>query len=121
MWKMDAGAYMDGADPLERLVSCTVLSPSGIIRCDNISLQTIPGQGLADGTDPLVQMRFSDDGGNTWSDWDARSLGVIGDFTDKPTWKKLGSIRAPGRTFEFRVTDPVLTVFAGAVLNEKRP
>lgn len=121
VWLLDPAAATDGADPIERIASCTVLSSSGSIRCDSIALQTTPGGGVADGTDPLVQMRYSDDGGRTWTDWIERSLGVIGDYTDHPVWKKLGSVNAPGRTFEFRVSDPISCVFAGVVMNERRP
>lgn len=120
VWQLDPTAYMDGGTNIERVVSCTVLAGSGSERCDRLTLQSTLGNGLEDGTDPLVQMRYSDDGGRTWSDWEARSLGVIGDFNDRPTWKKLGSISAPGRTFEFRITDPVNCVVSGAVMNELR-
>lgn len=120
IWQLDPTAYTDGGTNIERVVSCTALAGSGAVRCDRITLQSTLGNGLADGTVPLVQMRFSDDGGRTWSDWDARSLGAIGDYTDRPTWSKLGVIRAPGRTFEFRTTDPINCVVSGVVMNEPR-
>lgn len=121
VWRFDQTVFADGSDPLERVLSCTVLAPSGVIRCNSVALQCSRGVGLESGADPQVQMRYSDDGARTWSDWDARSLGVIGDYEQHPVWRKLGSIRSPGRSFQFRVTDAVGCVFSGIVMNDPRP
>lgn len=121
VWKFDQTIFADGTDPVERVLSCTVLSPSGVTRCNTIALQCSRGVGLESGADPQVQMRYSDDGARTWTDWDDRSLGVIGDYQQRPVWRKLGSIRSPGRTFQFRVTDAVGCVFSGMIMNDPRP
>lgn len=120
IWKLDPTASTDGDDPIQRIISCAALTSSGRAPCDSIALQTAPGRGPESGDDPQVQMRYSDDGGNVWSEWLARSLGVIGDYTDRPVWKKLGAFGAPGRQFEFRITDPVNCAFAGVTMNERR-
>lgn len=120
VWRMDPTVVTDGDDPIQRIIGCAALASSGSVRCDSIAMQTAPGKGPENGYDPLAQMRYSDDGGKTWSDWMERSLGVIGDYSDSPVWKKLGSIGRPGRSFEFRITDSVNCAFAGIVMNERR-
>lgn len=49
----------------------------------------------------LLQMRFSDDQGRTWSDYFDIPL-TLSDYGQEITWRSLGSISAPGRVFEFR-------------------
>lgn len=48
----------------------------------------------------VFKMRFSDDGGNTWSDDFVVEL-TQGDFDGEVAWRSLGSFMAPGRVFEF--------------------
>jgi hypothetical protein len=59
------------------------------------------------GSDPTVEMRSSDDAGNTWGEWEPDSLGVQGEYRAVPEWRALGMFDFPGALFEFRVTDPV--------------
>jgi hypothetical protein len=51
---------------------------------------------------PRMRLRYSDDEGNTWSDYDDVSL-AVGDFNQDVQWRSLGTIFAPGRIFE--ITD----------------
>jgi hypothetical protein len=57
------------------------------------------------GEDPQVMMRFSDDGGQTWSSEQWRSAGKIGKYDTRVEWFRLGCGRR--RVFEVVVSDPV--------------
>jgi hypothetical protein len=59
------------------------------------------------GSDPMLEMRLSNDAGNTFSDWDGDSLGVQGDYRQVPEFRALGQFDFPGFLGECRVTDPV--------------
>jgi hypothetical protein len=59
------------------------------------------------GSDPQLEMRLSDDAGNTWSDWDGDDLGAQGDYRQVPEFRGLGQFDFPGLMGEVRVTDPV--------------
>lgn len=48
---------------------------------------------------PRMRLRYSDDEGNTWSDYENVSL-TVGDFQQDVQWRSLGTIQAPGRIFE---------------------
>lgn len=63
------------------------------------------GNAQAPGDDPTVLLRYSDDGGKTWSSWLSRSIGKIGEYSTRVVWYTLG--RGRNRIFEIRVTDPV--------------
>ena len=52
-----------------------------------------------------VDIRFSTDGGHTWSDWRTRPLGVVGKFANRVLARRLGQGRS--WVLDFRVTDPV--------------
>jgi hypothetical protein len=59
------------------------------------------------GSDPVVEMRSSDDAGESWGEWDADTLGATGEYRTVPEWRALGMFDFPGFMVEFRVTDPV--------------
>ena len=40
-----------------------------------------------------IELRYSKDGGYTWSDWQARDLGDTGDFLSPAIWRRLGVSR----------------------------
>ena len=66
------------------------------------------GVGLTsgEGSDPVVRMRFSDDGGNTMKGPFRRKLGKIGKYKQRTIWARQGSF-PQSRSIEFTVTDPI--------------
>lgn len=66
------------------------------------------------GSNPMVSLRYSDDGGRTWSVEDWRSLGYIGEYGTVVIWNRLGASRR--RVFEVCITDPVPSRFVSAYL-----
>ena len=73
----------------------------------NLELHLEAGKGLVTGTgsDPQIMMRYSNDGGYTWSNEISRSIGKIGEYSKRIRWNNLGSARE--WLFEFRFTDPI--------------
>lgn len=57
------------------------------------------------GEDPQIMLKWSDDGGHTWSGEKWKSMGKIGKFKERVVWRKLGKSR--DRIFKFEITDPV--------------
>ncbi|HZW05394.1 MAG TPA: hypothetical protein VFF58_00670 [Candidatus Nitrosotalea sp.] len=64
--------------------------------------QLIP-QGIV-GRGPEVNLRWSNDGGHTWSNLYARDCGQAGAYTTRVIWNRLG--RARDRVYEISMTDP---------------
>lgn len=57
------------------------------------------------GSDPQAMLRFSDDGGRTWSAEQWRTCGKIGEYFTRVEWNRLGCARR--RVWEVSVSDPV--------------
>lgn len=122
--QFDADVNNDVGDPLERIVGVYLPFKSGTLRQSNLMLGTIRGVGKATGvTDPVVEMRYSDTEGAFWTNWQTAPLGKMGEYDDgaKAIWSQLGSIKPPGRLFEFRCTDDVNFTPYVVKYNEQRP
>lgn len=70
------------------------------------------------GSDPIIEMRTSRDGGKTFAKWRSTYLGGQGDYRVLPGWRRLGQFDEPGFLAQFRVTDPVPFRVSGVVVNE---
>jgi hypothetical protein len=58
---------------------------------------------------PAIMMRYSDDGGKTWSSELVAQIGNIGNYKYKAVWYQLGE--SYERIFEFRTTDSYFTAW----------
>lgn len=75
------------------------------------------GLSVGQGNDPQVMLRWSDDGGHTWSNEHWRSLGKIGAFGTRTIWRRLGmTLKLRDRVYEVSGTDPVKIAITGAEL-----
>ena len=77
------------------------------------------GVGLAtgQGSNPEVMLRWSDDGGHTWSNYRTTSVGKIGEYYYRVWFRRLGmTMKLRDRVYELSMTDPVKTAIMGAEL-----
>ena len=65
-------------------------------------------------TNPQAMLRWSNDGGSTWSNEHWTSVGQMGKYRNRAIWRRLGQAR--DRIFEVSVTDPVNFVIISANL-----
>ena len=63
---------------------------------------------------PQAMLRWSDDGGSTWSKEHWVTIGQVGKYQNRAIWRRLGTAR--DRVFEVVVTDPVNAVIVSANL-----
>ena len=69
------------------------------------------------GYDPQVMLRWSDDGGHTWSSEHWTSMGKIGEYGRRAIWRRLGmTVKLRDRIYEVSGTDPVKIDIMGAEL-----
>lgn len=80
------------------------------LRCES---GNAPATGL--GSDPMISMRYSADGGRTWSNEQARSLGQIGEYGKRIIWNRLGS--GAEWEFEFTVVAPIKWAIVSASID----
>lgn len=64
-----------------------------------------------------IDIRYSKDGGENWSDWRNIDIGSTGDFCKRIQVRRLG--RGRQWVFDVRVTDPVRTdIMAASIMVE---
>jgi hypothetical protein len=69
------------------------------------------------GVNPQVMLRWSDDGGHTWSNEHWKSMGRIGEYGYRTIWRRLGmTLKLRDRVYEISGTDPVKIAIMGAEL-----
>jgi hypothetical protein len=67
------------------------------------------------GADPKVMLRWSDDGGHTWSNEHWAGMGKIGEYYRRVFWRRLGmTLKLRDRVYEISGTDPVKIAIMGA-------
>lgn len=114
-------AHQDLGGVLERRFRAGFPLNSGGVVINNVMLRTNPGQTpflTGDYDTPMVEMRQSRDGGNTWGKWRAVSLGEQAEYRKKVQWTACGMAGQPSWLAEFRVTDPVPFRVSGVFVNE---
>jgi len=69
------------------------------------------------GYDPQAMLRWSDDGGHTWSNEHWASMGKLGQYGRRVFWRRLGmTMKLRDRVYEVSGTDPVKIAIVGAEL-----
>ena len=82
-----------------------------------LDCETGVGLNTGQGSDPQVMLRWSDDGGHTWSNEHWISIGKIGEFYRRAIWRRLGmTMKLRDRVYEISGTDPVKIAIIGAEL-----
>ena len=73
--------------------------------------------GIDPGVNPQVMLRWSDDGGHTWSNEHWKSMGRIGQYGYRTIWRRLGmTLKLRDRVYEISGTEPVKIAIMGAEL-----
>jgi hypothetical protein len=117
----ESGVGLDYLDPLgpveiENLYDLLLLEDGG-------ELLTEAGDGILLNESewgmmqPQVMLRWSDDGGHTWSSEHWAPMGAIGQFSQRVFWRRLGmTLKLRDRVYEISGTDPVKIAIMGAEL-----
>jgi hypothetical protein len=123
IYTFDMDVYADNGQPQRWLRSWRAL-PTGqnnLKRTAQHSLQldieSGVGLNVGQGSDPEVMLRWSDDGGHTWSYEHWNKIGKIGQYGKRVIWRRLGMTeKLRDRVYEVSMTDPVKTTIMGAEL-----
>jgi hypothetical protein len=123
IYAFDLNTYSDDGEPQKWLRSWRAL-PTGANNLartvqHSMQLDCESGVGLntGQGSDPQVMLRWSDDGGHTWSNEHWKSMGQIGRTATRTIWRRLGAtMKIRDRVYEVSGTDPVRIYIMGAEL-----
>ena len=117
IYSLDFDQYTDAGNPIRRLRRAPHIT-TDLQRqyFEEFQIQFQPGVGLTtgQGDNPQAMMRWSNDGGSTWSNEHWVSIGRQGNYTNRAIWRRLGWAR--DRIFEVAVSDPVKAVIVSANL-----
>lgn len=114
--------WEDLGGTLERRFRAGLIMDAGTLTLDNLQLRANPGRTgylTGDYADPIVEVRFSRDGGATWGNWKWTTLGTQGKYRNRVQWNACGMFGPPGVLCEFRVSDPVDVRISSVRANEQ--
>ena len=125
IYRLDQSNYTDNGQNVKRVRRCPhIVTDLQRQFFEELQIQFQPGIGLTGlttplndetvGADPQAMLRWSNDGGSTWSNEHWASIGKVGKYQNRAIWRRLGWSR--DRIFEVVVTDPVKAVIVSANL-----
>ena len=117
IYKLDRDNYTDDGQQVRRLRRAPHLVADFQRQYfDELQIQFQPGVGLStgQGDNPQAMLKWSDDGGSTWSNEHWVTIGAIGRYANRAIWRRLGWAR--DRVFEVSISDPVKAVIVSANL-----
>jgi hypothetical protein len=115
VYEYDLDTFSDNGNPLPAIRSCpTVQDDLKTISTGEFRLDMDVGVGLTtgQGSDPQAMLRYSGDGGKTWSSSLWRTFGRIGEYGTSCFWTRVGG--GERMVFEVTITDPVKRCISGA-------
>ncbi len=120
LYALDLGYFTDNGDPMPAIRICPHISGAGYteIKFKKIRIDIERGVGLVtgQGADPILNLRWSDDGGYSWSGLKTLKMGKIGETKKgRCSLDRLGS--GTDRVFELSIIDPVKRVILGAAVD----
>ena len=126
IYRLDPDNYTDNGNHIRRVRRCPHLVADFQRQYfDELQIQFQPGVGLQGietfplgsndiGINPQAMLRWSNDGGSTWSNEHWAGIGKVGKYQNRIIWRRLGQAR--DRIYEVVVTDPVKAVIVSANL-----
>ena len=126
IYRLDPDNYTDNGNNIRRVRRCPHLVTDFQRQYfDELQIQFQPGVGLqgittppinteTEGANPQAMLRWSNDGGSTWSNEHWAAIGKVGQYQNRIIWRRLGWAR--DRIYEVVVTDPIKAVIVSANL-----
>lgn len=126
IYRLDPENYTDNGQNIRRVRRCPhIVTDFQRQYFEELQIQFQPGVGLqgittppinleTEGADPQAMLRWSNDGGSTWSNEHWSGIGKVGKYQNRIIWRRLGWAR--DRIYEVVVTDPVKAVIISANL-----
>lgn len=119
LYALDLDEFTDDGGPLVAVRAAAHVADGDYrrIRYHGIQVDIEAGVGLAvgQGDDPKMMIRWSDDGGHSWSELRTMTMGRVGQYAARARARRLGASR--DRVFEISISDPVKRVILGAAVD----
>lgn len=106
VYEMSLNVLLEDTEVIMRKIVTAHLSDENrFLRIAKMEIDCEKGVGLVGGAEPKLMLRSSFDGGHTWSNQVECGVGMIGAYTARCIFRRLGIAR--DRVFEITVSDPV--------------
>jgi hypothetical protein len=122
MFRLDENVTTEGGAVLPVTVRYPDIKVRGLL-LHNFETDFVTGRapisGASNVVEPVVELRWSKDGGASWSNPRTFSLGKQGEYRKRIRSTRMGKVSAKqGVRFEWRITDPHIVAIGGSMLNE---
>jgi len=120
LYELDFDTYTDNSETIRRYFDFPAIGDGKTrIRHNKLKLDYKAGVGITGstptpGVDPQTMLKWSDDGGKTWSNELTESIGKIGEYETEVHFRRLGASKR--RIYRNIVSDPVEVVLTGVHL-----
>lgn len=121
IYELDPNTYSENGNPIVRQRDTAPIhgglfqAPGKTLTMTRFELIMETGTGIlsGQGSDPVIMLSFSDDGGRTFSSEMWGQVGMMGEFRRKVEWFGLGSFDS--RIMRIKISDPVrCVIYSGA-------
>jgi hypothetical protein len=112
IYVLDPAVYLDNSNPIKRLRRTPHFASEGKrVFYHSAQVDHLTGTALSSGqgSAPVMYLRLSSDGGQTWGQEYQAGMGALGQTTARARWTRLGSAR--DRVFEVSSTEPIKQVW----------
>ena len=117
IYSLEDEIYTDNGQEITRKRRTQIINKNRVNVIHNrVEIEFEPGIGLdvasdVDGYDPQAVLKWSDDGGNTWSAGRSVSIGTYQQYGTRAIWRSLGKSR--NRIYELTIESPVKIILIG--------
>ena len=113
LYYIDINTYTDNGELIPRTRRAQIVNKERLnVIHHEIELDFEMGVGTGGTSNPLIYIRWSDDGVKTWSNYYAMSIGMLGEYTVRARKLRMGKSR--NRVYEITTSEPVKFVLAAA-------
>lgn len=116
IYSLEMDVFTDNGEAIKRIRTAMTMSQNQLRQFFSmlqINMETGVGD-LTNIADPTLMLRYSNDSGHTWSNYQTCKIGAIGEYSKRAIFRRMGSGR--NRVWEISMTDPVRFAVFNAVL-----
>lgn len=122
LYSLETSVATDNGNPVLRLRSTQAMADNenlGVLLWSRfqVDLQAGVGNATDPGADPIIMLRYSDTGGQDWTNHRFARMGQAGEYWARAKWERCfpaGRRDGRSRVWEVSWTDPVITALLGA-------
>lgn len=107
LYRLDLDVYTDNGTEIQRELVSRHIFGEQHVSIARLWLDCETGNGVVSGqgSEPVMMLSVSKDGGRTFGNERTATLGALGQYSARPIWRRLGA--AYEHTLKFRQSDPV--------------